>query len=891
MEISRKFFKQFLVVSAAAATFSLSGCGSSDQDSPIDNTTPPSPLAKYEGVWQQAGSGIIWQFTDAEFIQYSHNSFGCVMRGKQRFDTVSGLENYLVIDDQKLRLNNNATTDWTFDKRALLPAFCLSDNLKNTDDAGENFEFLWRHFYDYYAHFIHRGIDWLTIYDEYRPRITNTTSQAELASIFDEMLSNIDDVHVTLTDEQTVDIAGGELAGLARETVKYLVKSGVDDLQAQLSPTYREIVSVREALISQYFSGNELLSHPHSDAMLWGVMDNNIGYLRITRESNFMARSQTASGVVADLVQADNDLSAAESLMDEAMLALSASDALIVDLRLNEGGFDKVSQKIASYFNTQSKTFATKQTDNRLFTSEQTPLRLDAAENPYTKPVYVITGQSNVSAGEVLALALSSLPQVTIVGQPTHGSLSDALDFTLPNGWQGTLSHQIYRNANGDIVEQQGVIPALKVPVYSIEDFNYVSDNAIDAILVELEKSVPQALNLEALDTQLSQAKANLGIPALAVALVHDGEIVFERGYGDIELGSDISASEASTTALSTTALSTTEKTPFNIGSISKAVMATAIAQKIEQQALTLDTQLNEMNLPFSVNNVTSDTASAAAITLKHLVTHTSGIFDSAAYVCSYYIHNTDLSLYAAFIEGVCPQQTTTDSTVFFNRYFTEQDELNPVPPFLDAAPGQLYQYSNVAAGLAGYAIERYLAIDFAADMKANIFDVLGMSNTHWDYRQLNPEHPKAAHYTLTEDGEIVAIPEYSYPTRFDGDLNSSAHDLARLMLALSQGGALNGQRILTPESVNMMFSPQVETADFMAEDLGIFWFRSGGFVGHTGGDPGTNATFQYNPATKTGFVLLMNIEDSVVGKNQLGESLEPVVAAIYRAGLLAASD
>jgi CubicO group peptidase (beta-lactamase class C family) len=170
--------------------------------------------------------------------------------------------------------------------------------------------------------------------------------------------------------------------------------------------------------------------------------------------------------------------------------------------------------------------------------------------------------------------------------------------------------------------------------------------------------------------------------------------------------------------------------------------------------------------------------------------------------------------------------------------------------------------------------------------MITTLFAPLGMANTRWKHTDLSPQNAKATQYTMDQNNEALEVPEYSYPTFYDGDLNTSAHDLARFMLAISAGGELNNSRILSVSSIGEMLSNQTGLDDFASERQGLFWFRSGAFIGHTGGDPGTSATMQYNPTTQTGIVFMMNIEDDHLGKEELGERLSPLISALYQFGV-----
>ena len=73
----------------------------------------------------------------------------------------------------------------------------LFETVPGNDPIG-NFESLWNTFNERYAVFEQRGIDWQTLYDQYRPMVQATTSDDELYDILTAMLSHLNDGHVSM---------------------------------------------------------------------------------------------------------------------------------------------------------------------------------------------------------------------------------------------------------------------------------------------------------------------------------------------------------------------------------------------------------------------------------------------------------------------------------------------------------------------------------------------------------------------------------------------------------------------------------------------------------------------------------------------------------------------
>src|SRR5450755_3808767 len=103
----------------------------------------------------------------------------------------------------------------------------------------------------------------------------------------------------------------------------------------------------------------------------------------------------------------------------------------------------------------------------------------------------------------------------------------------------------------------------------------------------------------------LMTIRRDLRLPGLAIAIVQDGEVIYSRGFGSAAPGRAVDA-----------------RTPFILGSLSKSFTALAVMQLVESGKLRLDDPV-QVALPwFTVVNA----AAAPVITIRHLLTHTSGL-------------------------------------------------------------------------------------------------------------------------------------------------------------------------------------------------------------------------------------------------------------------------
>ena len=171
-------------------------------------------------------------------------------------------------------------------------------------------------------------------------------------------------------------------------------------------------------------------------------------------------------------------------------------------------------------------------------------------------------------------------------------------------------------------------------------------------------------------------------IAGAAISVVKDGQLFFAKGYGyaDIENG----------------VLVDPEQTIFRIGSNGKVFTWTAVMQLVEQGKLDLDADVNTY-LDFRIPDTFSQ-----PITLKHLMTHTSGFDDR-------------------WLESL----VSDDSELMSAREWLISNMPGPVRP-----PGEAAGYSNYNAMLAGYIVARVSGLPYEQYMQEYIFTPLGMTHS-----------------------------------------------------------------------------------------------------------------------------------------------------------------
>jgi C-terminal processing protease CtpA/Prc len=146
--------------------------------------------------------------------------------------------------------------------------------------------------------------------------------------------------------------------------------------------------------------------------------------------------------------------------------AMAPARVFIVDIRTNPGGSDLIGLAYAGYFTATPVPVLSKTTRTSTGYSASLHHVLQPQGGPVlSQRVILLTGPLTASAAEIFTLAMRDLPQVTVLGAPTAGALSDILDVTLPNGWTLGLSHQRYLDQRGTLFEAVGIPPDLVRPV------------------------------------------------------------------------------------------------------------------------------------------------------------------------------------------------------------------------------------------------------------------------------------------------------------------------------------------------------------------------------------------------------------------------------------------
>ena len=293
--------------------------------------------------------------------------------------------------------------------------------------------------------------------------------------------------------------------------------------------------------------------------------------------------------------------------------------------------------------------------------------------------------------------------------------------------------------------------------------------------------------------------------PGASLLVVRDGVDVVRRGYGFANLEEGVEAGPA---------------THYRLASVTKQFTAASILLLAQDGKLTLDDPARAW-LP-ALPSATRD------ITLRHLLTHTSGLID---------------------YEDVMPEmgegEQLRDADVL--RILASQDRLY-------FAPGTSYRYSNSGYALLALVVERASGSSFPDFLRGRIFEPLGMEAVA--YVRGGPEPAHRAYGYSEVDGRWVRTDQSSTSAVLgDGGIYASIDDLAKW------DAALYDDRLLDDASRRLAFTAATPT-DEPGTAYGHGWRITGDTLWHSGETIGFRNVIVRWPERRLTVVILSNRND-----------------------------
>jgi CubicO group peptidase (beta-lactamase class C family) len=340
--------------------------------------------------------------------------------------------------------------------------------------------------------------------------------------------------------------------------------------------------------------------------------------------------------------------------------------------------------------------------------------------------------------------------------------------------------------------------------------------------------AAPLADKIQQIDDYAKRLMAEWEQPGMAIAVVKDDKVVFQKGYGTRELGKSEPVDP---------------DTIFAIASNSKAFLTATLAILVDEKKIGWDDKVSKYLPEFQMYDpwVTSE------LTIRDLVTHRVGLETFSG----------DLLWY----------ETTYSSDEILKRL----RHLKPVSSFRSR-----YGYQNLMFIAAGRIVEKVSGKSWCEFVKERIHDPLGMTRTTCSVRNL----PDNAAFPHNESGGKLRVLHRGNVDGADSaaSLNSSVADLSKWIRTQLGRGTFEGKQIFSRERAWEMWQPYFArqlTEQFTRDNPGrnfsgvaMGWFTYD-FIGrkivdHSGGLDGMLSFTVLVPEENLGFVILTNGETPV---------------------------
>lgn len=398
-----------------------------------------------DGIWQSDGYGFVFDINDGKITGYDATSDICVSFGDEAFPVHDVYGEYQIASDEKTVLYYETGEIYPY-KYTKLDAIPLPCQNPAQDTPLSNFNAFVSFFDEHYAFFDLYNVDWQVSAYSVRERITDQTTDAELFDVFKSLLSPIKDAHVNIHAELD---SGSERWNAKPEKIARFINERAKRKNISIGKSAAKfyngywLENIHRAILKDegVFAANKRIQY--------GMASDKFGYIAILSEGSFTDETF------------DTDIAALNDAMDGFMALIEKNNAqsVIVDLSVNFGGRGKIARAIASRFAKAETAVYSKYAADRQDKQSITYIIQPHSGPRFLGPVYLVTSNATLSAGEELTLAMRSLENVTHFGEPTRGALSDKLSKSLPNGWEITLSNEVYTDVEGEVWEGRGIRP------------------------------------------------------------------------------------------------------------------------------------------------------------------------------------------------------------------------------------------------------------------------------------------------------------------------------------------------------------------------------------------------------------------------------------------------
>lgn len=308
-------------------------------------------------------------------------------------------------------------------------------------------------------------------------------------------------------------------------------------------------------------------------------------------------------------------------------------------------------------------------------------------------------------------------------------------------------------------------------------------------------------------------------VAGAAIAVVYEGKIVYQGGFGRREVYKEVPVDAS--------------KTIWRIGSITKALTGAAIMQLVDRGQISLDADVNTyLTLPLVLDTFPEP------VRIKHLLTHTAG-FDQ----------------------------------IGLGRQARRMEDVRPLADFLREnlirirRPGEYTTYDTYAITLLGHLVEKISGLSYEAYLLEHLFKPLEM---HRSFIAVPPALAAdvAIGYGFAGSWEAARWEYMNTPPA--SSVNSTVGDMANFARMLLEGGRFNGRQVLSDRSAKAMLTRQF-TNHPDQPGYGYIFFEDRSFglpaFSHGGSMTGFGAFLYLAPQHRLGVFVATNQESNLIGQ------------------------
>ena len=359
----------------------------------------------------------------------------------------------------------------------------------------------------------------------------------------------------------------------------------------------------------------------------------------------------------------------------------------------------------------------------------------------------------------------------------------------------------------------------------------------------------PAPTNIETqedLTSYLDNIIETKAIAGFAITIVQNDAITFQDGFGYADLENQIVYNN---------------QTQNGIASISKTFIGAATVKAIEQGYFSLDTPINDI-LPVEIINLHQPDA---IISIKHLLTHTSGFIDNPlTYTIGNYVvlPNQDLTGEGAsiLINGIGLEiSNPMPLDDYLTEYFLEDGYFYGENNYINSIPGNTWAYSNVASSLMGFVIESATEQSFDEYIKEHILQPLQMTSSTFNVLEVD-----FSQMAIPYKDKATPLPFYANHGYPEGSIHSTNEDIGKYLLDMTLGIKGESSTLFPSSYYELLFTkqlPQGIVPNEFANNHGVYWYTKNQKWMHGGNSLGISSYMEIADNGSYGYAITSNID------------------------------